>query len=310
MIESGPFSLFQLVVAVQGQTTEVPNSVDTEEIIVPTEQEIVVEEGSGSETVDSEISITDSETATEDSESSESESGASDASGEDSSSTQAESNSEPTTETNAQAVETTTPEASEPESTCTAVGRFPHPTDCQKYNYCWDLVHPYVTFTCKDKLVFDQRLGRCENDWSVCPHLPKCVGDHQLLADPADEKSYFVCKNIGSPIVPAFTIHKTYCGKHYKFNADLLVCVIDLEEIAAEQEGGSESSEEEEKKKEKFKCAEVGIFPDLSDERNYYECSVKSAAKGTLKTKKRSCPKNFVFSLQDIICVPELGPVA
>lgn len=158
--------------------------------------------------------------------------------------------------------------------------------------------------------MFDPRLGRCENDWSACSHLPRCVGDHQLLVDPNDETAYFVCKNIGSEIVPAFTVHKTYCAKHHKFNGELLVCVIDLEEIAAEINGSNDSKDEEkDKKKEKFVCTEEGIFPDLTDERNYYECYVKSPLKGTLKTKKRSCPKNYVFSLQDIICIPEIGQI-
>lgn len=195
-----------------------------------------------------------------------------------------------------------TPETTEtPEFTCPAVGRFPHPTDCQKYNFCWDLEHPYVTFTCKGKHVYDARLGRCANDWSACPNAPTCVANHQVLADPADNRFYFLCKNIGSLLWPQFVIHKKECDKHSTFDPDLLVCV--LNEIDG-GEGNDSSESEEHHQKVKFECTEAGIFPDLTDETKYFECIMKNVAKGKLKTHHRSCPKHHVFSLQDMQCIP------
>lgn len=194
---------------------------------------------------------------------------------------------------------TTTPET--PEFTCPAVGRFPHPTDCQKYNFCWDLEHPYVTFTCRTKLVFDALLGRCTNDWSTCLNAPKCVANHQLLADPSDNRYYFICKNIGSLLLPEFVIHKKECDKHSTFDSELLICVPN-EVDGGEENDSSESDEHHEKVK--FECTEAGIFADLTDETKYYECIVKNVAKGKMKTHHRNCPKNHVFSLQDIQCIP------
>lgn len=191
-----------------------------------------------------------------------------------------------------------------PEFTCTAVGRFPHPTDCQKYNFCWDLEHPYVTFTCKEKLVFDPLVGRCDNNWLACPNAPHCVANHQVLADENDNRFYFVCKNIGSLLMPEFTIHKKECDKHTTFDPELLVCVPNE---ASDSEGSDSSESDEHHEKVKFECTEAGIFADLTDETKYYECIVKNIVKGKLKTHHRSCPKDHVFSLLDMMCIPILA---
>lgn len=195
---------------------------------------------------------------------------------------------------------TTTSET--PEFTCEGVGRFPHPTDCQKYNFCWDLEHPYVTFTCKAKLVYNAHLGRCAEDWSACPNAPQCVANHQVLAVPNDNRFYFICKNIGSPLLPQFVIHKKECDKHSTFDQDLLVCVLNGIDDGEGSDSSSESQEHHEKVK--FECSEAGIFPDFFDDSKYYECIIKNIIKGKLKTHHRSCPKNHVFSLQDQLCIP------
>lgn len=188
-----------------------------------------------------------------------------------------------------------------PEFTCTAVGRFPHPTDCQKYNFCWDLEHPYVTFSCKSSHAYNPLYGRCGNDWSACLNAPECVANHQVLADPNDNRFYFLCKNDGSLLLPHFTIHKKQCDKHSSFDPELLVCVYN------ETDDGESSESNEHSEKVKFECTEAGIFPDLTDETRYYECIVKNIVKGKLKTQHHKCPKHHVFSLLDQLCIPEVA---
>lgn len=180
---------------------------------------------------------------------------------------------------------------------CTAVGRFADPNDCQKYNYCWDLVHQHILFSCKGKEVFDPELGHCTDDWSKCSETPKCVADKQILGDSNDKHGFFICKNRGTVLAPIYSITKKLCDKHLVFDGELLVCVPD--------ENSLEDIIEEERKK--FECSANGIFPDLADEKKYYECILKDPIKGKFKTKKHSCPKDHVFNLQDLTCIPENG---
>lgn len=222
------------------------------------------------------------------------------------SSNSSESNSSDSSDDNSSLTSTTTVTPTPAKFICTAVGRFPHPTDCQKYIYCWDLVHDHVTFSCKPKEVFDPEFGRCSNDWSVCSAAPKCEENKQHFPDPSDEHSYFICKRHGDPLNPAYILHKNKCKKHHIFDIETLLCKLNETEI--EIPSSEESNESIEKIK--FKCVEEGIFPDLANESKYYECILKNVIKGKFKTGHRNCRKNHIFSLEEKLCIPDAAEEA
>lgn len=175
------------------------------------------------------------------------------------------------------------------------VGRFARPGNCHDYYYCWDSIHDYVTFSCKSK-VFDPISKQCVNNWAHCESTPKCEEDHQIMADPDDINSFFVCKSPPGPLNTGFIVQKDKCRGVREFDPQLGYC----KEVITE----STSSAESEESKKKFECNAVGIYADINDETKFFECTLKSVSKGRFRLKHYSCPKYHVFSLEDMLCIP------
>lgn len=97
--------------------------------------------------------------------------------------------------------------------TCPKLGRYAHPTSCQKYiqcSYCGE----NSVYTCGPGEAFDGR--RCANDWSNCGNL-KCQYDRELIQDPWNRKGYFVCVK-STQIVKQFKIYRRECPSNYFFD--------------------------------------------------------------------------------------------
>lgn len=201
-----------------------------------------------------------------------------------------------TTETTENATNATTEAPFE----CTAVGRFANPKDCQSYIFCWDLnTESSKVFKCKSKLVFDPVERKCQTNWAVCESTPKCQCDGETMPSPADNSSFFECRQQKNAAAnPSFIVKKYKCDNHLVYDAEIGAC-------APVQSASSSSSESEESnEKVKFKCKTSGLFIDINDETKYHECVLKNVAKGKFKDYHRTCGKNHVFSNIDKACVP------
>lgn len=73
---------------------------------------------------------------------------------------------------------------------CRKIGRYPHPSNCQKYvqcHFCGD----NSVYECPYEQSFDGK--QCSTDWSSCGNINECSYDRELLADPWNSQNYFVC---------------------------------------------------------------------------------------------------------------------
>lgn len=73
---------------------------------------------------------------------------------------------------------------------CRKLGRYPHPTNCQKYvqcHFCGD----NTVYECPYEHAFDGR--QCSSDWSTCGHLRQCQHDREIIPDPWNISNYFIC---------------------------------------------------------------------------------------------------------------------
>lgn len=71
-------------------------------------------------------------------------------------------------------------------------GKHAHPVDCQKFVQC-NFRGENTVHKCPDDQAYDKRSKGCSSDWSSCEALNECLYDHELLEDPSDEASYFIC---------------------------------------------------------------------------------------------------------------------
>lgn len=178
-----------------------------------------------------------------------------------------------------------------PKFICRGNGRFPHPTSCSKYYYCWDTVHKYAIFNCPN--VFDPISNRCDDNYALCPLIPKCTADEQLFPVPEEKTAYLQCEleNENSSI---YQIRKKECGKGRQFDKQMGYCRL----ITVSDWSSSENLPI------LHECEAIGKFIDFMEETHYIECKVESISKGTLKAIRRKCPKYKVFSGDTKKCVP------
>lgn len=75
---------------------------------------------------------------------------------------------------------------------CPRFGRHPHPANCRKYIQC-TFGGENTVYNCGFNEAFDPKANRCTDDWISCASLAKCKYDKELLIDPYDKASYFIC---------------------------------------------------------------------------------------------------------------------
>lgn len=176
---------------------------------------------------------------------------------------------------------------------CEHVGRFPHPSSCAKYYYCWDSRHRYAVFRCPK--VFDPVLKRCVNNYAQCALTPECTADRQVMPYPDDKQAFLECRlKETNGIKPVYTVRKRKCADGREFDPGLNSCVLILSIDSNSSESGSI---------EEFECKRVGKFIDTTSDTHYIECRVKSVVKGTFENIRHKCPKLAVFSAVDQKCV-------
>lgn len=189
-----------------------------------------------------------------------------------------------------------------PEIVCEKVGRFAYPNSCDKYYFCWDTVNNiYAIFTCPE--VFDPQTKRCSKDYGVCKTGPKCEFDKQIWPNPSDVTTFFECttKSKVPGEEPATVAIKQKCAKLREYDAELGYCKLSSENELLLDDSVESDSEES---LDGTSCTTKGVLIDFKKESRYYECVVKSVAKGILKLIRRRCPTLHVFSYDDKKCIP------
>lgn len=179
---------------------------------------------------------------------------------------------------------------------CKKVGRFPHPSSCTKYHYCWDINSWSSEFTCTEYRAFDPVTQQCVVNYGVCALVPKCNNDKQIIPNPDDKWSFFVCK-INEFESNEIELLRIPCANYREYDEKLGYCK--LTSVI-----GDMVLDSDEKLDSNVACDETGLFIDYEDDTKYFECVVKSVSKGILKPIHHKCPTYHVFSMLDKKCVP------
>lgn len=200
---------------------------------------------------------------------------------------------------------TSSPSTEAPEFKCDSVGRFACSHSCEKYYFCWDTTGDHAVFECPHHRAFDPITQLCVHNFAVCAAAPKCEVDRQIAANPDDKTTFFECRSEekdddDEDSTETFEVRKQDCADGREYDANLGYCT-----ITPVEDGSTDDSSAE-----KPDCTETGISIDFSNESRYYECIVKSVAKGKLKLIHHKCPKYHVFSMEDKKCIPLLPVTA
>lgn len=110
---------------------------------------------------------------------------------------------------------------------CPKFGRHPHPSNCRKYIQC-AFNGANTVYICDFNQGYDPKTNRCIDDWSSCGSLAKCNYDKELLVDPYDFTSYFICvrqRGIGGK-QKGFRVYRRKCPNGRKFNLVKQRCVL------------------------------------------------------------------------------------
>lgn len=108
---------------------------------------------------------------------------------------------------------------------CPFDGIFSDSTDCQRYILCSEDFN--VTLTCPPHKVYDNSTRKCSEDLSSCPETPECpeTSDDQRLADPNNDKYYYICSITGYSPDPTFKVLKNRCPEFLIFDQSKQKCV-------------------------------------------------------------------------------------
>lgn len=98
---------------------------------------------------------------------------------------------------------------------CRKMGRYRHPSNCQKYVQC-HICGDNSVYECPYANAFDGR--QCSSDWSSCGNLRSCSYDRELLSDPWNNSNYFICVRKKGTL-HKFFIFRRFCPEHYEFDA-------------------------------------------------------------------------------------------
>lgn len=113
---------------------------------------------------------------------------------------------------------------------CPRQGRYAHPIDCQKYVECSkngafskDLQN--TVYECEDDEAYDPSIRSCTTDWSSCEALEQCLYHRQLIEDPSDDNSYFICIRSGSKFKESYNLYRRDCTPGRAFDPDYQLCL-------------------------------------------------------------------------------------
>lgn len=177
---------------------------------------------------------------------------------------------------------------------CKKVGRFAHPSSCTKYYYCWLNTGLAHEFNCPEHRAFDPISQHCVENFGVCSAAPKCNNDKEIITNPDNKWSFFECilkQNESNE----FELHCKPCADDREYDDKLGYCKVasvNGEMLLDSDEFTDDSI-----------CGETGLFIDYEDDTKYYECVVRSVARGILKAIHHKCPMFHVFSMNERKCV-------
>lgn len=104
---------------------------------------------------------------------------------------------------------------------CPKIGRYKHPTHCQKYVQC-KFCGENSVYRCGHDESFDGK--RCSSNWSTCGALKKCTFHRELLRDPWNKHGYFVCLQ-SKGFSKKHGIYRRECYDNYHFDVHRQKCV-------------------------------------------------------------------------------------
>lgn len=116
---------------------------------------------------------------------------------------------------------------------CPRKGRYAHPIDCQKYVECSKSGGPFskdlqnTVYECEDDESYDPNIRSCTTDWSSCEALEQCLYHRQLVEDPSDDNSYFICIRDSNKFKETYSLYRRDCTPGRTFDPDYQLCLDD-----------------------------------------------------------------------------------
>lgn len=116
---------------------------------------------------------------------------------------------------------------------CPRQGRYAHPIDCQKYVQCQKSGGPFskdlqnTVYECEDDESYDPSIRSCTTDWSSCEALEQCLYHRQLIEDPSDDNSYFICIRDQNKFKESYSLYRRDCTPGRVYDADYGLCLDD-----------------------------------------------------------------------------------
>lgn len=172
---------------------------------------------------------------------------------------------------------------------CERVGRFANPTSCTKYYYCWNDIGLAYEFTCPEHKAFDPVNQLCVANYGVCAIASKCKENKQIMINPENKWTFFECILLENDTAE-FNMLCRPCAEAREFDVELGYCKLISGSLTLESD--------------EMECTEIGLHIDYEDETKYFDCVVKSVARGILKSVHHKCPRLHLFSFKEKKCVP------
>lgn len=119
---------------------------------------------------------------------------------------------------------------------CRFFSRRAHPTQCDKYIVCIG-AQPVVR-NCPADQAYSGFLRACSRNWSYCRHIGECTKDGELMAEPNDVDSYFICvqRRFGffatNSTRNSYRVYKRHCADGEIFDEDCKKCVPDEKHLS------------------------------------------------------------------------------
>lgn len=109
---------------------------------------------------------------------------------------------------------------------CPRLGKYAHPIDCQKWVKC-SLGGENKVYECEDDEAYDPDQRTCTTDWSTCEALEQCLYHRQLIEDPSDDNSYFICIRNSKKFKESYSVNRRQCTAGRSFDPDYQLCIDD-----------------------------------------------------------------------------------
>lgn len=116
--------------------------------------------------------------------------------------------------------------------TCPRQGKYAHPIDCQKYVQCtkngvFSKQLSNTVYECADDESYDPNIRSCTTDWSSCEALEQCLYSRQMIEDPSDDNSYFICIRDPNKFKESYSLYRRDCTPGRVFDPDYQLCLDD-----------------------------------------------------------------------------------